>query len=264
MLTQHPLSAAFPAMSPLDLAALTDDVAQHGLRQPIIIYEGQVLDGWHRYSACVAAGVAHRAVELPDDEDPVAYVLSLNLSRRHLSASQRAAAVVACAEWKPVGNPTLKPNAATLPLSTVAEMAASADVSPRTIRDAKAAQRAGRGQEVRDGRLSASAAAGRAPRKAASEDRSEYNHGDEPEMPPVDTAHSEAIDDMVLELQSLRRIVESNDKTAEAWAEAKTATAKLADMGRMYDAKCAELATMTREAKRWRRKCEQFERGELK
>lgn len=84
----------------------------------------------------------------------------------------------------------------------------------------------------------------------------------EPE--PVNTAHAEAINDLALELDALRRIVESDDKLAEAWAEAKTATAKLADMGRLYDAKCVELAAMTREAKRWRRKCEQFERGELK
>lgn len=255
-------------MSPVDLAALTDDIAQHGLIQPIVIYDGQVLDGWHRYSACVAAGVGHKAVELAEDVDPVAYVLSLNMSRRHLSASQRAAAIVACAGWKPPGKQSVEAKAATLPLSTVAEMAASADVSPRTIRDAKAAQRAGRGQEVRDGKVSASAAAGRAPRKWSPEDRSEYNNGDEPEAPPVATPPPDngdaLIADMLREYEALARIVESDDKAAEAWAEAKAAAQRYADLERLYEAKCGELETMTREAKRWRKRCERFEKGELK
>ena len=43
LLTQHPLSAAFPAMTDAAFAEFRADIAQNGLRQPIIVYEEQVL-----------------------------------------------------------------------------------------------------------------------------------------------------------------------------------------------------------------------------
>ena len=70
-LRQHPLSAAFPAMSAQELSDLSDDIALHGLRVPVVTLGGQVLDGWHRYTACQLAGVAPIAVEY-DGDDPAA------------------------------------------------------------------------------------------------------------------------------------------------------------------------------------------------
>lgn len=84
---------------------------------------------------------------------------------------------------------------------------------------------------------------------------------DEPSEPKE---RLEAIDDLALELAAAVRIIEADDKVSAAWDEVKTATSKWQDLNRLYDAKCVELATMTREAKRWKRKCEQYEKGELK
>jgi hypothetical protein len=169
-MTQHPLSAAFPAMGRADFLALVEDIARHGLRQPAIAFEGQILDGWHRYRACIEAGVTPRVDVLEADVDPVALVLSLNLSRRHLTPSQRAAAVVACATWREIGNnqyslgsaPGSDPDANV----SVKELAKQADVSTRTIEQAKKAQRAGLGEVVRDGGMSAKAAAALASEEA--------------------------------------------------------------------------------------------------
>lgn len=178
---QHPLSAAFPSMPGHEIDALAADIKANGQREPAVIFEGQILDGWHRYRACDIAGVPLLVVELPADGDPVAFVKSRNLHRRHLTDSQRAAAAVKCAEWMPRGNPKpetgrgaiksapgadLKsgtgagsPEAPPRAQQTTAQLAAEADVGKRTIEQAKAAERAGLGDAVRDGKVSAKRAA---------------------------------------------------------------------------------------------------------
>lgn len=153
--TQHPLSAAFPAMSAEDLDALTQDIAAHGQREPGVMYDGQVLDGWHRYQACERAGVEFVAT-VYTGTDPVAFVISRNAHRRHLTASQRAAAVVMCAEWAEPHRPNkAEPGSA---FSTNEQLAEAAGTTDRTIRHAKAAVRAGLGEAVRDGMMSAKTA----------------------------------------------------------------------------------------------------------
>lgn len=141
-LTQHPLSAAFPAMPADDFNALCADITVHGLIQPIVLFESQVIDGWHRYLACESAGIEPRSSLLPQGSDPVAFVLACNLHRRHLTASQRALAVVTCSKWRPAGKPApgagLTSEAAPGAGLTTAAMAKEADVSERTIRQAKA------------------------------------------------------------------------------------------------------------------------------
>lgn len=158
-LLQHPLSAAFPAMSADDFQALKDDIEVNGQREPVMVFDGMVLDGWHRYRACVELGVKPTQFTFTDD-DPVAFVLSHNLHRRHLSASQRAAAVVSCAEWQP---PNVKKTGRVEPSSTHAktnaEMAKVAQVTPRTITDAKVAHKAGLTEVVKAGGMTVKEAA---------------------------------------------------------------------------------------------------------
>ena len=77
---------------PLDEESIGDlakDIRANGQKVPIELLGGKILDGRRRFLACQKAGVEpiYRDVE---PIDPVAYVLSLNLHRRHLTASQRA------------------------------------------------------------------------------------------------------------------------------------------------------------------------------
>lgn len=176
--TQHPLSAAFPSMPGHEVDSLAKDILEHGQREPGVIFEGQILDGWHRYRACeiaseLSSAVQFRFVEFPAGGDPVAFVKSRNLHRRHMSDSQRAASVVACSKWAPAGNPDLPSGrrrsnpalsaglekGATPAPSTTAQMAAEADVSARTINHAKTAHAAGLGDAVVEGKVSARRAA---------------------------------------------------------------------------------------------------------
>jgi hypothetical protein len=75
---------------PLDednINALADDIKKNGQQIAIELYHGKVLDGRRRMTACRIAGVEPIINEV-NPADPVAYVLSLNLHRRHLTPSQ--------------------------------------------------------------------------------------------------------------------------------------------------------------------------------
>src|SRR5262249_13714148 len=70
-------------------------IRANGLRESIKLYQGKVLDGRNRYLACLAIGGeprGHNAIVWLADEtgfDPVAYVISANIHRRHLTAEQK-------------------------------------------------------------------------------------------------------------------------------------------------------------------------------
>lgn len=87
-----PLAKIFPPWPREQLELLREDIATHGLRDPIAIWRGLIIDGRHRHQACIGAGVTPEYQFLPDHEDPVAFILGQNLIRRHLNESQRAVA----------------------------------------------------------------------------------------------------------------------------------------------------------------------------
>lgn len=69
-----------------DLAA---DIKKNGQKVAIELFEGKIIDGRRRFKACQVAGIEPLTKNvLP--EDPISYVLSLNLHRRHLNPSQLA------------------------------------------------------------------------------------------------------------------------------------------------------------------------------
>lgn len=85
----HPLANIFPLIDGQAYQELLGDVLRHGVREPVWLYEGQILDGRNRYRAAMAMGVSCPTREY-EGEDPTGFVVSLNLHRRHLSESQRA------------------------------------------------------------------------------------------------------------------------------------------------------------------------------
>jgi len=87
----HPDADLFPMMSEAELAELAADIAANGLRESIKLDPaGEFLvDGRNREKACVIAGIEPRYERLPDGTDIFAYVISVNLRRRHLSNEQR-------------------------------------------------------------------------------------------------------------------------------------------------------------------------------
>jgi hypothetical protein len=132
----HRLANIFPMMDDDAIDALARDIKENGLREKIVRYEGQVLDGRCRERACRIAGVEPRYKEYSGD-DPLAFVISRNLHRRHLNDSQRALVAARLADLKLGAN---QHNAEGVPIGTASK---SLNVSKRST---------ARGKEVvRDG-----------------------------------------------------------------------------------------------------------------
>ena len=84
----HEAALIFP-IDEEHIAELGRDITKNGLMVPIETLDGKVIDGRRRLRACELADVQPKFIEVNTD-DPVAYVLSLNLHRRHLTPSQLA------------------------------------------------------------------------------------------------------------------------------------------------------------------------------
>lgn len=94
----HPLCTLFPRVTGAEFAALVEDIKANGLRQPIVLHQGMILDGGNRYRACIEGGIDPVFTEF-DGGNIVSFVLSANLHRRHLSAGQQAAIVASAQDW---------------------------------------------------------------------------------------------------------------------------------------------------------------------
>lgn len=86
----HPAADLMPMLGESDLAALAADIRANGLHEPVVLFDGQVLDGRNRLAACRLAGVEPTFRTLESCGDPVSFVLSVNVRRRHLSTTQLA------------------------------------------------------------------------------------------------------------------------------------------------------------------------------
>jgi hypothetical protein len=100
-LEPHPLAALFPPISEEELAELGRDIALHGQLEPIVLYQGKILDGVNRYRACRRMNREPWTIEFNQERVkriPEEYVIAANVQRRHLTPAQRAAIAVEWAE----------------------------------------------------------------------------------------------------------------------------------------------------------------------
>lgn len=87
----HRFAELFPPVNDnsVGFKALVEDIKVSGQQEPIWLYEGKILDGRNRYRACQLLG-RDVLVREYTGSDPIGFVLSVNLHRRHLDDSQRA------------------------------------------------------------------------------------------------------------------------------------------------------------------------------
>lgn len=88
---QHPIALALMpgGMDDNEFNAFCADIEERGIIMPVTLYEGKVLDGWHRYRAAKRTGSAPKFIKY-EGSDPAGYIASVNVHRRKLSSLQRA------------------------------------------------------------------------------------------------------------------------------------------------------------------------------
>lgn len=164
MFSFHPYADIFPLLEGEEFAALVDDIRTNDVREKIVVFDGAILDGRNRYRAALAAGVldaeddADRAKYfirfLPEiDGDPLAFVISKNLQRRHLSDIQRASVAGKIATLRR-GRPEINPPNGGI---SAEKAATTLNVAPRQVERA-------RDRRLRSGRPHAQPHAGKAAR----------------------------------------------------------------------------------------------------
>ena len=145
----HPAATIFPMLPEPQLRELAEDIRINGQRDPVILWRGQLLDGRNRWMACDRAGVEPKIERRDNITDPVAFVVSVNIHRRHLDESQRAMAAARARTLltqpaEPEPQPSIE--AANLPAPageparpamTYSDATAMLHVSERSVRHAK-------------------------------------------------------------------------------------------------------------------------------
>jgi hypothetical protein len=137
----HELCCIFPRCTDEELQLLVSDIRENGLLTPITLYEGKILDGRNRYLACQMLNTEPDYVEF-DGKDPLPFVVSRNLCRRHLSESQRAMVAAAIIELQRKDNGRSD--------VTITEAAQQLNVSERSVSHAVKVIQEGTEQDVRD------------------------------------------------------------------------------------------------------------------
>lgn len=91
----HPVCELFPRMNAEEFDSLKADIKNNGVRDPITVWndgkQDWLIDGKNRLKACESLGIECPREEWKNGERSlVAWAVSKNLRRRHLSASERS------------------------------------------------------------------------------------------------------------------------------------------------------------------------------
>lgn len=86
----HPACLLLPVMDDDDFQKLKEDISGFGLRHPITLYQDKILDGRHRFRACVELGIEPVFQFWHGGSSVSEFVLAENLYRRQLTAGQKA------------------------------------------------------------------------------------------------------------------------------------------------------------------------------
>ena len=102
-LTRHNLSNPFGEADTKDFDELVQSMLDRGYdpSHPIVMYEGAILDGWHRYLSAKKANVTPTFKDFTGTrEEAQAFVWSENMARRQMTKRQKMAALILVNSWR--------------------------------------------------------------------------------------------------------------------------------------------------------------------
>lgn len=234
----HPYSEIFPLLDSAAVTELAEDIKANGLKEKIWLYEGKILDGRNRFLACKKAGIKPDTRKFTG-KDPLAFVVSLNVKRRHLTPSQLAMVAAEVARLRDGERKSAAPRGAA---ETVTQSEAADDfgIGRRTVQRArkvieegsKALQEAVRSGEVPVNKAAAVADLPKSEQLAAAKKKPQ------PEIPPKPEFRIEdydpAEDDEALERadqayrESIEKVMAADDRFPAMESEVKRLTGLLA------------------------------------
>lgn len=88
----HPAADLFPMLDGDDLTMLQNDIMVEGQLDPIVTWNGYIIDGRNRLKACQNINRKPRFKEraFKNESEVISFIISTNIRRRHLTTSQRA------------------------------------------------------------------------------------------------------------------------------------------------------------------------------
>jgi hypothetical protein len=258
----HSYSEIFPLIEGADFDALVADVKAHGLREKITLYEGKILDGRNRFLACQKAKVRPLYRKFTG-KDALAFVVSLNIARRHLNASQLA---MASARLATLRNGQRSDEVAGVSIETAATIVGASAGSTKRARQVLDKGSAALVRAVDSGEIPVSRAATvtdlpkaeqlAAAKEKPAKDAPELAEGWEPE--PGEGEHLAALEKELAE--SVDKVMAADDKLATAFAEIKRQAGEIASLKLSRDGFMNGKLTITKLLKTEQRKYAKLQR----
>ena len=87
----HPAALAFPEMGTSAFEALKKSIKENGLHHPIVLHEGKIIDGKHRYKACLELGIEPKTETWDGKGSLTDFISDMNINRRDVTKNQRYA-----------------------------------------------------------------------------------------------------------------------------------------------------------------------------
>jgi len=259
----HPFAELFPLIDGQQFEELAANIKANGLREPIWVYKNQILDGRNRYIACEKVGIKVTTQEYIGT-DPLGFVLSQNVHRRHLNESQRAMVAAKIANLPKGANQHNEG----LPIGA---SSASLKVGERTVNRARQVIKRGSKElqaAVENGEISVSKAASvvnlpESEQLSAATAPKQSIVEDEPERPDVDEELALAAAEAEL-AASVDKIMQADDKLAAAYAEITRQASEIAQLKISRDGFISGKDAMTVLVKKEQKKVERLERENKK
>lgn len=226
----HPYSEAWRLLKGVEFDDLTADIKEHGLREKIWLYEGQILDGRNRYLACQKAALEPK-YRTYKGSDPISFVISLNRHRRHDNENEIAFAAARIATMRQGQRTDLASGEARSQIDAAEELGTSRSSVQRAKkvieRGSKALQQAAESGAVTLSKAASVVALPKSEQLKAATQKAPKRDPDEPERPD-DADEGAALESAERELaESIGKVMRADDKSAAMHDEIKRQAAEI-------------------------------------